>query len=669
MSFYGNEFFIGWVLFCWLLGTSLGSILGSKLSRDPPRAFRSLAICHVLIAILFPMTIVLIRSGKPILGTSAGAMPEFILSLLYSLAVLVPLCGVMGMQFAVAARGQVCQMPEGGAARAVGWAYLWECLGFIAGGIVFSFVLVFANEFRVAAIFAALNLATACGIFHVFLKKMKRILRLLVLTAVFFPAGLFMNSAFLQQQTSQWRFPNETLVRTENTVHGNVSVTRLGSQYNFYQSGLLLGADREDFASEYLVHFPMLAHPAPRKVLLLGTGFNGPLQQILKHSPQEVRAVELDPELVKITRGFLPEDLQATLRDPRARLGATDPRNFLTKEGGKFDVIIANFPNPASVLINRNYTEQFFRSVRSHLSDGGVFATHIAFAANTLTPELERLGSSVYATLTQVFPSVKVLPEDTLFFLASAENASSWDPQEMMDRLSERKIKTDFVTANQIRYRLTNDRVERVETAFRNAIWKTKNTDLRPRTCYFEFLRWLSQFDPGITKAFFFLATLPFPAMLATSLFAILGFIAFSREPQKGMRKLALVSMGTAGFSLMAFEIVVIYLFQAAFGDLYYRLAWVITAFMAGMGAGTWAAQGLPKIPERFGLAGLHLMNAVFFFLLIKVCVRIFSTGFSLGEAYQFVFLGMAFWGGLVAGAVFPLANRFYLGRGEGDRL
>ena len=105
MSFYGNEFFIGWVLFCWLLGTSLGSILGSKLSRDPPRAFRSLAICHVLIAILFPMTIVLIRSGKPILGTSAGAMPEFILSLLYSLAVLVPLCGVMGMQFAVAARG------------------------------------------------------------------------------------------------------------------------------------------------------------------------------------------------------------------------------------------------------------------------------------------------------------------------------------------------------------------------------------------------------------------------------------------------------------------------------------------------------------------------------------------------------------------------------------
>ena len=669
MSFYANEFFIGWVLFCWLLGTAAGSTVGSRLFCDPRKALRSLGVLQVLTAFLFPLAIVLIRSGKLILGTSPGALPEFIPSLLCSFTVLVPLCGALGAQFAVAARVQVSQMPGEGPAPAVGWAYLWECLGFIAGGIVFSFVLVFANEFRVAAILAVLNLAVACGVFHVFLKEKKRSLRILVFIAFLFPVWLFMNSASLQQKTSQLRFPHETLVRTENTVHGNVSVTKLEGQYNFYQSGLLLGADRDDLASEYLVHFPMLAHPAPQKVLLLGTGFNGPLQQILKHGPQEVRSVELDPELLKITAGFLPADLQKILHDPRVRLGAGDPRDFLKKEGGKFDVIIANFPDPASVLINRNYTEQFFRSVRSHLSAGGVFATHITFSANSLMPELERLGSSVYATLSQVFPSVAVLPEDTLYFLASAGNAPSWGFKEMTGRLSERKIKPDFVTADQIRYRLTNDRVERVTTAFRNAIWKTKNADLWPRTCYFEFLRWLSQFAPGFARAFFFLVTLPFPVILTAGLFAIL-FVSFSRVPQEGIRKLAHISMGVAGFSLMAFEIVVIYLFQAAFGDLYYRLAWVITAFMAGLGAGTWAALGLiKKVPERSGLAGLHFMNAVFFFFLIKVCVRIFSKGFFLGEEYQFAFLGMALWGGLTAGVAFPFANRFYLVQGSGDRL
>jgi spermidine synthase len=669
MSFYANEFFVGWILFCWLLGTAAGSALGSKICCDAKKAFRWLAICHMLSALLFPLAIVLIRSGKLILGTPAGALPELFQSLVYSFAVLLPLCGVLGMQFSIAARGQVFQVPGEEPAPVVGWAYLWECLGFIVGGTVFSFVLVFANEFRVAAVLAILNLAVAYGVLRSFLPEAKKVRLSLALAAIVFPAWLLISSFSLQQQTSQWRFPNETLVRTENTVHGNVSVTRLGSQYNFYQSGLLLGANREDLASEYLIHFPMLAHPAPQKVLLLGTGFNGPLQQILKHGPTEVHAVELDPQLLKTVTGFLPEDLQSVLRDPRVKLGTADPRDFLRSEGATFDVIIANFPDPSSVLINRNYTEQFFRSVRAHLSPGGIFATHITFAADTLTPELERLGSSVYATLTQAFSSVEVLPEDTLFFLASTGNASSLDPGAMVSRLSERKIRPDFVTADQVRYRLTNDRVERVTTAFQNSIWKTKNTDLRPRTCYFVFLRWLSQFDPGTAQTFFFLTTIPFPVILSVSLFGILVLFAFSRGSQKGIRKLARGSMAAAGFSLMAFEIIVIYLFQAAFGDLYYRLAWVITAFMAGLGVGTWAALGLKKIPERFALAGLHLVNAVFFFLLIKICVRIFSKGFFLGEGYQLIFLGMALWGGLAAGAVFPAANRFYLTQGQGDRL
>ena len=664
MSFFANEFFIGWILFCWLLGTAAGSTLGSRLKK----IWRSLVGCHALNALLFPLSIVLIRSGRLILRTSPGALPELFPSLLYTLAILVPLCGVLGMQFSVAARAHASQAPEGESTQAVGWAYLWECLGFLVGGTVFGFVLVFTNEFRVAAILAVLNLGSAFLVLC-FAKGRKMTRWVVGIAAVLFPVWLFMSSASLQHQTSQLRFPNETLVRTENTVHGNVSVTRLGSQYNFYQSGRLLGADRENFASELLVHFPMLAHPAPQKVLLLGTGFNGPLQQVLKHGPQEVCAVEVDPELLRIVDGFLPEDLRQVLRDSRLRIGSADPRDFLRSKNEKFDVIIANFPDPASVLINRNYTEQFFRSVRAHLLEGGVFATHITFAANTLAPELERFGSSVYATLSQVFPSVAVLPEDTLFFLASERDTASLDPKIMVDRLFERKIKPDFVTEDQIRYRLTNDRVERVATAFRNSIWKTKNTDLRPRTCYFEFLRWLSQFNPGATKAFFFAATLPFPVILAAGLCMIFVFGAFTQTPLKRTRRLALVSMGTAGFSLMALEIVVIYLFQVAFGDLYYRLTWVITVFMAGLGAGTWAALGLKKVPERFALVTLHVMNAVFFFFLIRICMRMFSEEFFLGEEYQLAFLGMALWAGLMGGMAFPFANRYYLAHGGGDRL
>ena len=663
MSFYANEFFIGWVLFCWLFGTAAGSIAGSRPSKDAQGTFRFLALCQVLAAVLFPASIILIRSGKLVLGTPAGTLPELVPSLIYSFAALAPLCGVLGMQFAAAAKAKTLQTPEGEAPQAVGWAYLWECLGFIIGGAVFSFVLVFANEFRTAAVVAVLNFAAACSVLY-FLKA-KRFFGFCLFSAAVIPAGLFLCSASLQQQTSQMRFPNETLVRTENTVHGNVSVTRLGRQYNFYQSGLLLGADRDDLGSEYLIHFPMLAHPAPKKVLLLGTGFNGPLQQVLKYGPEEVCSVELDPQLLKIVTGFLPQDLQATLRDPRVRVRNRDPLDFLKTGTEKFDVIIANFPDPVSVLVNRNYTEQFFRLAGAHLSPGGVFATHITFAANTMTRELERLGSSVYSTLNRVFPSVKVLPEDTLFFLAAAEKTMSFDPEETAGRLSERGIRPDFVTADQVRYRMTNDRVGQVTAAFQNAVWKTKNTDLRPRACYFAFVRWLSQFDPGASKIFLSLTLIPFPAVLVVSLILLLTCASVAGRG----RKLARVSMGTAGFSLMAFEILVIYLFQAAFGDLYYRLAWLITAFMAGLGAGTWAALKSEKVPERSALIALHLVNAAFFFLLIKIFMRIFSEGFRLGGEYQAAFFGAAVFGGLVAGAMFPFANRFYLAKGGGSSL
>ncbi len=669
MSFYANEFFIGWVLFCWLLGTAAGSVLGSRFSKDAFGTHRRLILGHFFTALFFPLAIVLIRSGKLFLGTPAGSLPELFPSLAYSFAVLVPLCTVLGMQFALAAKGLAIRGPGEETAQAVGRAYLWECLGFIAGGAVFSLLLVFANEFYVAALLAFLNLSAACLILEATSEKDRKNRWLPPLAASVLIAVFLISSSFLQLRTSQLRFPNETLLRTQNSVHGNVSVTRLGRQYNFYQSGLLLGPGRSDLESEYLVHFPMLAHPSPKKVLLLGTGFNGPLQQILKYGPAEVISVELDPEALKIAQEFLPDDLKKTLGDPRIKVRTRDPLDFLKSEGGLFDVIIANFPDPVSVLVNRNYTEQFFRLVRSHLAPDGVFATHITFAANFVTPEMERLGSSIDATLGKIFPFVQVLPEDTIYFLAPSEAVSSWSAKKMAQRLAGRGIRTDFVTADMIRYRFENDRVGKVRAAFRNSARKMINTDLRPQASYLAFLRWISRFDPELSKGFLVLAGLPFPWVLGTCFLLMLSIGSVVKGTEKRMKRLALLSMGTAGFSLMAFEILGIYLFQALFGDLYYRLAWVITAFMAGLGAGTWMGLRLKNIPERAALAGLHAVNAVFFFLLIQLCARIFSKDSFIENGYPFAFIGMALLGGFFAGTVFPLANRLYLGAGGGKRL
>ena len=540
MSFYGNEFFIGWILFCWLIGTAVGSALGSRATAEVRSLSRLLGLCHGLSALLFPLAIFLVRSGKMILATPPGSIPALSPSLIYSFAVLVPLCGVMGIQFTAAARVRASGDSRGDAAQMVGGAYLWECLGFVTGGIAFSFFLVFANEFRVAAILAILNFTAASLILNLAGEKRSHQLAMALLGLIFL-IGLVVGSSAIQQKTSQFRFPNEKLLVTRNTIHGNVSVTRLGRQHDFYQNGLLLGADQADLASEYLVHFPMLAHSSPRRILILGTGFNGPLEEILKHAPAEVVSVELDPAIAKIAAGFLSEGPKKALIDPRVKFRSRDPLDFLRTEGGIFDVIISNFPDPVSVLVNRNYTERFFRLVRSHLAPDGIFATHITFAADFTTPVLARFGASVDATLRQVFPFVRILPEDTLFFIASANASLAWDAKVMAGRLLERKVRTDFVTADFIRYRLENDRVARVAAVFRNAAVKITNTDLRPRVCYFAFLRWLSQFDPHVSGGFSVLGGVPFSAILGLFLLVILFFGSWAKGFEKRTQRLALL--------------------------------------------------------------------------------------------------------------------------------
>ena len=51
----------------------------------------------------------------------------------------------------------------------------------------------------------------------------------------------------------------------------------------------------------------------------------------------------------------------------------------------------------------------------------------------------------------------------------------------------------------------------------------------------------------------------------------------------------AAMSMG--GFSLMSAEVIVIYGFQVFYGNLYYKIAWIISAFMAATAAGSFLGE------------------------------------------------------------------------------
>ncbi|MBN1243284.1 MAG: polyamine aminopropyltransferase [Spirochaetales bacterium] len=170
--------------------------------------------------------------------------------------------------------------------------------------------------------------------------------------------------------------------------------------------GMTQAADSGEFEyHEALAHPALLAHPDPRRVLVIGGGDGGILREVLRHpSVERAVMVELDGEVVRFSAETLPEISDGAFADARARVEIADGRAFVEgAEPGSFDVVIMDMTDPGGPSLAL-YTEEFFRAARRALSGAeGVFAMHAE------SPVARPAAfASIHATLARVFPTVRL---------------------------------------------------------------------------------------------------------------------------------------------------------------------------------------------------------------------------------------------------------------------
>ncbi|HAL92467.1 MAG TPA: hypothetical protein DCM68_05515, partial [Verrucomicrobia bacterium] len=454
------------------------------------------------------------------------------------------------------------------------------------------------------------------------------------------------------------------LVETRNSIHGPLAVTAVGRQISFYANGLLLGAEDEQMAAEQLAHFPMLWHPNPRQVLLVGGGFNGALGEILQHQPDRVDYVEMDPQLVDLAREHAGPARRRALDDPRVNTVIADARFFLKPRPDVpvaiYDVVILNLPHPGTVLINRCYSLEFFRDVRRRMAPGGVLAVRLAFSPDYLSCELNDLGASIHRTLRAVFDSVAILPEYEIFYLATAGPlAPPPAPADLIARYVQRGLRTDFVIPSAIEYRLTTDRIGQVRAAFEANERAQLNRDARPMACHYTFVHWLSAFHSRAAAWARIAGDVRWPAPVAAALaMAAMGFSIRGRRP----RRLGAWAMGIGSFTLMACELVLLLAFQVFCGYLYYKIALILAALMLGMALGTALGTRIPGGVRPWMLAGIHALLAIYAAGLAGALRLWDSTAMGCSPGIEWAFLLLAGVVGGLVGLEFPVANRIYLG-------
>ncbi len=137
--------------------------------------------------------------------------------------------------------------------------------------------------------------------------------------------------------------------------------------------GLMMCSDRDEFVyHEMISHVPLLVHPNPKRVLVIGGGDGGTLREVLRHDcVEEAVLCEIDGEVVEAARQFFPA-LAFGLNHPRAKIHIGDGVEFVKKSGaGQFDIVIVDSTDPIGPGVGL-FSGEFYREVKRILSPGGI---------------------------------------------------------------------------------------------------------------------------------------------------------------------------------------------------------------------------------------------------------------------------------------------------------
>ncbi|MDH5186866.1 MAG: spermine synthase [candidate division WOR-3 bacterium] len=662
VSFYGNELSIGLVLANWLILEALGSFfLGKTIERAKNKIFL-LSLVIIIFSLALPVMIYLARIIKNIIGAVPGETLSIPTMFLSSFLILLPLSVTHGALFTFS-----CNLFSAGtrSEKAVGRVYVLETIGTIAGGVILPYLLIpYFSSFTIVFFIGLINFVALFGLILT-TKSTRFSIGLGSLMILFILLIIAKLPAKIQKLSIIHHWQGHNVVYYQNSIYGNIAVIKQQEQYTFFEDGIpVINTPVPDIAfAEDFVHFPLLSHPNPKRVLLISGGAGGILTEILKYRVETIDYVELDPVLLEAVEKFPTPLTIEELSDPRVKLIHQDARSYLNNQNKYYDLILVNFISPATIQINRYFTKEFFALAKQRLHKAGILASIGLGSLSYLSEDLKRMINSNFLTLKSVFPQVRIIPGDFNLFLASTNSEIDLNPKVISERLEERNITTRLITPDYISDRLSEYRID--------WFWQSLgeydrrkiviNSDLAPHGVFYNLIYWSSLSTPGLRKFFNIfqsITVLHFALVLVLISGIILIFVRVGSS--HGRRALVIpYALFSTGFVGMVLNLVIILSFQSIYGYVYHQISILVTAFIGGTALGAFistAGIGKLKKESKFFLLlelALILISPIIYLILFKI-------GVINDSVQEFIFPVLSLLVGFFVGMEFPLANEIY---------
>lgn len=188
---------------------------------------------------------------------------------------------------------------------------------------------------------------------------------------------------------------NGTLLEVKEGRQSNLAVSVLDGRIILTSDNWWQGQDEKSHQI-MAAHVPLLLHPDPRSVLMIGVGAGQTPARALMHDIDRLDVVDIELAVFELVRARFDA---GWLSDPRVRMKVEDGRRTVARSRQRYDVIAVEAGQLQRPGVAAFYTYDFYAQVHERLTPGGMVSQFVPLAGLDMTAFI-----GIVRTFTEVFP-------------------------------------------------------------------------------------------------------------------------------------------------------------------------------------------------------------------------------------------------------------------------
>ncbi len=652
----GNELIIGLILAVWLTGTASGSLLFSRIEHH--HLWQYFPVATAFPIIIFNYFFILF-SAK-IFGFLPLVPQSFLKTLLIIVLAVWPAATLCGALFPYFSRHYAVLSTDHHSAP-ITTIYIWESLGSVMAALMMNFIL-FHWLLNLPILLICLLLFYSILFLNSVIRNSPSILKIGFAIYLIVIAFLLVNISNVYTFVYSHTLAPYRLEAEKDTPYGNIKIIELEEQRILLQQGLPTFTWPDPASAEFQLLPPLLSHPHPESILLIGGHLSEYLPYLQKiTSLKEIIYLQKDLFLLQFQQQRMSE------LDLNPRLSITylceDPRVYLSRTKQVFSVICLNEAEPYTLYQNRYYTREFYHMIFHHLEPRGIYYFTLKSSENYLNPPLGKYLNLQINTLKKVFSYYFIIPgDDNHFLLSRNEYQINWN--EWSAKLENYGIVPHYLTPIYGQYRTSPERIQNYRQQLERYHHSEINEDFNLKGYFYHFQVWGGLGDKNVLSVYNFL----YKHRCLILFISLMTLILLKVMLRKSLVSRILFNLGFVGGYALFIEIAILLWYQIIFGDLYSAMALLFGLFMLGLAAGGRGALG-----TRFQKISFRQLYSAFFFLLLIIIVcainyhRPHELSRSLAFLYQWILIPLfIFSTGILSGFFFAkTTQKYYNGKPE----